>query len=91
MDGASPGKSGVGAAVVNAVGAWELSAVMDEKQTLSPSETALYIERMCSELRNMAAVSDMNFLAYLLDVAREEASEQVGTIRVPAKKTNLSL
>ncbi len=63
---------------------------MDDNNTPSPSETALYIERMCTEMRNLAAGADLNFLAYLLDVTREEAAEQSGIVRVAASRGNVS-
>ncbi|PLX36821.1 MAG: hypothetical protein C0606_13530 [Hyphomicrobiales bacterium] len=60
---------------------------MNENNTLSAPEAAIFIERMCSELRNLAAGADMNFLAYLLDVAREEAVQQAGAIRVTPNRS----
>lgn len=36
-------------------------------------EAAQYIERMCSELAGLADRGGLGFLAYLLEVAREEA------------------
>jgi len=36
-------------------------------------EAAHYIERMCSELAGLADRGGLGFLAYLLEVAREEA------------------
>lgn len=40
-------------------------------------ETARYIEGLCSDLVIMATRADMNFLAYLLDMARIEASDRI--------------
>ncbi|MEO1104892.1 MAG: hypothetical protein AAFW98_14385 [Pseudomonadota bacterium] len=37
------------------------------------AEAAAYIERMCSELAGLADRGGLGFLAYLLEVAREEA------------------
>jgi len=54
---------------------------MEPDDNILPSETALYIERMCGELRNLAAKADLNLLAYLLDVAREEAAQQTASVR----------
>lgn len=40
---------------------------------ITSSEAAQYIERMCCELAGLADRSTLGFLAYLLEVAREEA------------------
>lgn len=40
---------------------------------LPTPEVALYIEQMCGELGLLADHSGLGFLAYLLEVAREEA------------------
>ena len=40
-------------------------------------ETARYIEGLCSDLVVMATRADMSFLAYLLDMARIEASDRI--------------
>ena len=40
---------------------------------VSGAEAAQYVERMCSELAGLADRSGLGFLAYLLEVAREEA------------------
>ncbi|MEP3630336.1 MAG: hypothetical protein ABJN04_10065 [Hyphomicrobiales bacterium] len=40
-------------------------------------ETAKFIERYCSELVVISTRADMNFLAYLLDMARIEASDRI--------------
>ncbi len=42
----------------------------------SKKETARYVEKMCAELRALCAQNDLGMLAYLLDVAREEAASQ---------------
>ncbi|MBJ3778705.1 hypothetical protein [Acuticoccus mangrovi] len=39
----------------------------------SGPDAAEYIERMCSELTSIADRAGLGFLAYLLEVAREEA------------------
>lgn len=44
-----------------------------EALTVSSTEAAQYVERMCSELAGLADRSGLGFLAYLLEVAREEA------------------
>jgi len=40
----------------------------------TPNEKAEYIERMSRELARLASLSGMTFLAYILDMAAEEAS-----------------
>ncbi|GAB5447350.1 MAG: hypothetical protein Gyms2KO_22230 [Gymnodinialimonas sp.] len=40
---------------------------------VTSSEAAHYVERMCCELAGLADRSGLGFLAYLLEVAREEA------------------
>lgn len=40
----------------------------------TPNEKAEYIERMARELSRLATLSGMPFLAYVLDMAAEEAS-----------------
>ena len=52
---------------------------MPDDQTLSttPLETAVYIEKMCAELAQLATHSEMPFLTYLLNMAREDASMEV--------------
>lgn len=40
----------------------------------TPNEKAEYIERMSRELSRLATLSGMPFLAYVLDMAAEEAS-----------------
>lgn len=44
---------------------------------VSPRDAAAYIENMCEELSHLAHRSDLRFLHYLLEVAREEAATQV--------------
>jgi len=39
-----------------------------------PSQVAAYIQRMVAELSGMATASDLDFLAYLLDIAHAEAA-----------------
>lgn len=41
--------------------------------SLTSNEAASYIESMCSELAGLADRGGLGFLAYLLEVAREEA------------------
>ncbi len=40
----------------------------------TPAETAGYIHEMCGQMRELAARSGYRFLAYLLDMAGQEAS-----------------
>ncbi|MGH2340182.1 hypothetical protein ACRC7T_01725 [Segnochrobactraceae bacterium EtOH-i3] len=40
----------------------------------TPAETAGYIHEMCGQMRELAARSGFRFLAYLLDMAGQEAS-----------------
>ena len=44
------------------------------KITASQLETAVLIEREAARLRELAVKSDLKFLAYLIDMAREEAA-----------------
>lgn len=54
----------------------------------SPSEVAAYIQRMVAELSGLATASRLDLLAYLLDVAHEEAAvraaedEAGGAVRI---------
>ena len=43
----------------------------------SKKSTAIYVEKMCVELRKLSADNGLDLLAYLLDVAREEAAIHV--------------
>lgn len=53
-----------------------------EKKSPQPSvETARYIAQTCGELGTMAMRSDMQFLCYLLEMAREEAMQVVTRAR----------
>ena len=40
-------------------------------------ETAKFVEKLCIDLVVMSTRADMNFLAYLLDMARMEASDRM--------------
>lgn len=40
-------------------------------------ETAKFVERLCADLVVMSTRADMSFLAYLLDMARIEASDRI--------------
>lgn len=44
-----------------------------DAQGIPPAEVAQYVERMCIELTALSERSGLSFLAYLLEVAREEA------------------
>ncbi|MEM0907346.1 MAG: hypothetical protein AAGJ94_08285 [Pseudomonadota bacterium] len=48
-------------------------AALPEALIVSGPEAAQYVERMCTELAGLADRSGLGFLAYLLEVAREEA------------------
>ena len=52
----------------------ELSLVDAEKFQM---ETAKFVEKLCIDLVVMSTRADMNFLAYLLDMARMEASDRM--------------
>ena len=55
-----------------------ISEDMDELEAREfQIETAKFVERYCSELVVMSTRADMGFLAYLLDMARIEASERI--------------
>ena len=43
----------------------------------APAETAAYIEQVTRELSILARRNEMPFLAYLIDIAQEEAAMQV--------------
>lgn len=40
------------------------------------AETARYCAQICRELRDLASNNELNFLAYLLEMAREEAFDR---------------
>lgn len=46
----------------------------ESRSLWQPGEAAAYIEASCAEMSRIAARSDLRLLAYLLDVAREEAA-----------------
>jgi len=55
-----------------------ISEDMDELEAKEfQIETAKFVERYCSELVVMSTRADMSFLAYLLDMARIEASDRI--------------
>lgn len=45
--------------------------------TIPARDAAQYVERMCLELGTLSERAGLNFLAYLLEVAREEALLQL--------------
>lgn len=47
---------------------------MPEPDHANPAATASYIEDMCGQMRDLATRSGFRFLAYLLDMARQEAT-----------------
>lgn len=55
-----------------------ISEDLDEGEAKSYQiETARYVEMLCADLVVLSTRADMNFLAYLLDMARIEASDRV--------------
>lgn len=55
------------------------------------SETAAYCEKMCHELASMASNSQLNFLAYMLSMAEEEARQERKRYELaPAKGVGVS-
>jgi hypothetical protein len=46
------------------------------ERTMAPAEAAAYIENVSSELRDLAERNHLKFLAYLIDMARQEAALQ---------------
>jgi hypothetical protein len=44
-----------------------------DEPDIPPADVAQYVERMCAELTSLSERSGLAFLAYLLEVAREEA------------------
>ena len=55
---------------------------MSENHEPTTTEIATYIERMVAELAVLARVSRLEMLAYLLDIAREEASARAADKRI---------
>ena len=51
----------------------------------TPNERAEYIERMSHELSRLATVSGLPFLAYILNMAAEEASHSKVDLRFAAR------
>jgi hypothetical protein len=51
----------------------EAEPVPQELPALSARDVAQYAERMCAELTVLSERTGLGFLAYLLEVAREEA------------------
>ena len=55
-----------------------ISEDLDEvKASQHQVETAKYVEMLCADLVVLSTRADMGFLAYLLDMARIEASDRV--------------
>ena len=48
----------------------------DTKQNMASTEVAEYIAEMAAGLRQIAMQADMDFLAYLLDMAYQEAFDK---------------
>lgn len=56
-----------------------------DSAAIGVAECAEYIERMCAELGRMADVNGMPVLAYLLEMAREEAGLARGATDLAAR------
>jgi hypothetical protein len=59
---------------------------MSESYEPTKAEIATYIERMVAELAVLARTSRLEMLAYLLEVAREEASARIADGRNAARR-----
>ena len=59
---------------------------MSESYEPTTAEIATYIERMVAELAVLARTNRLEMLAYLLDIAREEASARAVDGRVAARR-----
>lgn len=55
---------------------------MNNDKTVTPEETADYINGIARELRAMAARANLGFLAYLLAMAEDEAAEVARRLKV---------
>ena len=62
------------------------AVVMSQNYEPSTTEIATYIERMVTELAGLARSSRLEMLAYLLDIAREEAAAGIADGRVAARR-----
>ncbi len=58
---------------------------MNESYEPTKAEIATYIERMVAELAGLARASRLEMLAYLLDIAREEAAARIADGRLAAR------
>ncbi|WP_407050745.1 hypothetical protein [Methyloraptor flagellatus] len=56
-------------------------SVAPVKQPMKAADAAMYIEQATAELRDMAHRTGLPFIAYLLDMARQEAAAETGTYR----------
>lgn len=61
---------------------------MTEANEPTSAEIAAYVERMVAELAALARSGRLDMLAYLLDVAREEATARVATSRMTDKRAS---
>lgn len=59
---------------------------MSENHEPTTAEIATYIERMVAELAVLARASRLEMVAYLLDIAREEASARAADARVAVRR-----
>jgi hypothetical protein len=62
------------------------AAAMTETYQPTPSEIAVYIERMAGELASLARTNRLEMLAYLLDVAREEAVARIAETKAAHRR-----
>ena len=59
---------------------------MPETHQPTPSEIATYLERMVVELAMLARTNRLEMLAYLLDIAAEEAAARVAEARAAHRR-----
>ncbi|MEJ1158802.1 hypothetical protein [Prosthecomicrobium sp. N25] len=52
---------------------------------MSPADTAAYVEQVAAGLQALAARSQLGFLAYLIDMVREEAAAEALRSAPPRK------
>lgn len=62
------------------------AVVMSETHEPTTTEVAAFIERMVAELATLARVNRLEMLAYLLDIAREEAAARAADARVAVRR-----
>lgn len=62
------------------------AAAMTDTYQPTPSEIAVYIERMAGELATLARANRLEMLAYLLDVSREEAAARIAETKAAQRR-----